>query len=739
MILRNIRYDLPVSAYLFFGILALIGMFWFLFLRRKEILKGLSSSSYHQQLLIERGALLYWGKVLFFCITWICAVFALMGPKGNERYPISPTKETQKSTLKLKPHEVILLIDASASMSVNDTKTGITRLDYAKEIADQIISELKGENVSLYAFTSKTLQLSPSTLDYLYARLMIKGIKINEGDTSGTDILQALQYLKNEYFSVPTSKLKTLIILSDGGDTKLESLHSTEKEERIHAMLAELGNAQENNLRVYTIGMGSKAGKEIPNIFYNNKPVVSAENEELLRILAARGRGGYYYANEMTSLEIAQALLKDIAQDNPFIELKDQTQFSNRGQPIYDLYYQFPLGVAIIFLSLVILVPETFRKIGYPILCFCLLWNVPGYALDFTKEERLAQNYYEAKDFDQARGVYEEMLITAPSSPFKSFILYNIGTILSAQGKWEQASSKFNEAIKDIGQNLLFAKRLYINFAITNFRIAEASNDKEKNIFIYQQILSDLSKAKKANCELTRYESLQNECLGDPEIAVLEETVKKKLISLIGSASLESSIEARLGILVANHLFVSAIRSFFPIAPERILKNSIEDQDFALKLERLQQQSPQISSQIHKMTVDAQSEVLEQAQPFLAQVFIQQVKEFQESKRRCQKRPWDEVIPLFNEGWENAKTAQIRGIKTIDFQEKALQKWKEALEKMILPRETPESQSEKPSQAESKGLKNLNQILTELQEMEHDDKSSPLIETRPSKKEEMPW
>ena len=45
-------------------------------------------------------------------------------------------------------------------MSVKDTRTGISRLDEAKEIVDETVSRLKGENASLWAFTAEPTRLS---------------------------------------------------------------------------------------------------------------------------------------------------------------------------------------------------------------------------------------------------------------------------------------------------------------------------------------------------------------------------------------------------------------------------------------------------------------------------------------------------------------------------------------------------------------------------------------------------
>ena len=72
-------------------------------------------------------------------------------------------------------------------MAVVDTRVGESRLDYAKEIIDELVSQLDGEEVALYSLTSEMTLLVPPTNDYLYLRLMLHQVGYNEGDVYGTD------------------------------------------------------------------------------------------------------------------------------------------------------------------------------------------------------------------------------------------------------------------------------------------------------------------------------------------------------------------------------------------------------------------------------------------------------------------------------------------------------------------------------------------------------------------------
>lgn len=373
MIARDISYDFPQAVYLIFGCLVLLGLCLHLFFYRRKAIKRFVPQNLQPILLIPRSESIFWGKSIAFFLIWIFAVISIMEPKGAGRYPENIKKDQQKEKQakqevkrKRKAHEIVFLIDASASMSVKDSRNEESRLSYAKDIADQTISRLNGERASLDAFTSEVIPLVPSTMDYFFLRMMVHETQINEGDTSGTDLLGTLEKVFKEQFSKPPSILKTLILLTDGGDNELETLQGAEKEQKINSLLNSLPNLEKQHMRIFTIGLGSKKGREIPGLKEEGKPVISALDDDLLIKLGDKGRGRYYMANQYSSVEIADNILALMTKESPFVEEEIVQKNIKMGEDqnlIYDLYYQFPLGIAILLLGLVLCLPEsTFSK-----------------------------------------------------------------------------------------------------------------------------------------------------------------------------------------------------------------------------------------------------------------------------------------------------------------------------------------------------------------------------------------
>ena len=356
--LRALQLDFPSAAWLLFVVIGIAWLFFFLFHYRQKKLQSFAERSVLDSIVEKREPVIFWIKVILYGTAWICAVMALMGPKGNERYvSTSPDGQVaivkksalEKTVLRKNTHEVIFLVDASASMNIADL-SGRTRLEVAKEIVDDVIHHLKGENVSLFAFTSATTQIVPSTLDYLFTRLMLQQIKINEEETEGTDIKQALEALRKQFFAKASPKNKTLIVLSDGGDTSLVGLNAEERKQAIAKIISPIADAGEKKLHVFAVGLGSSEGKEVPDVLFHGRSVTSAVDEPLLRRLSLSGN--LFVATKMAPFHISEALNQNIAREESFVDTSVDLSLpdSGNGTHIYDFYFQYPLSAAIIAL-----------------------------------------------------------------------------------------------------------------------------------------------------------------------------------------------------------------------------------------------------------------------------------------------------------------------------------------------------------------------------------------------------
>jgi Ca-activated chloride channel family protein len=363
---KGFFYENPEAAYLMTVVLLLIALYIYLKRERSNFLRRYAVDAVLERVIGRRSSILFVIKALFVCAAWILATYALMDPKGNARYPdellASLNKDNKEQTLRRRPHEVAFVLDTSRSMDVKDMRTGQTRLDFAKEIIDEVIRGLKGETISIYTFTAAGSKVVPSTLDYIYSRLLLKSLTSNDEGVGGTNLKGALQKVMEDFTALPNSTLKTIVLLSDGEDLHYSDLGEAEKNQFENELLATLGNVKAENLRLFAVGMGTKEGGTVPLVRFKGNDVKSTLDESLLKKLAAKGRGEYFQGNRYSSQAIAASIIKSMNQDNPYkplyeIELNDKAK-NDKNDYIYDRYYQSFLAAAIILLALALILPE---------------------------------------------------------------------------------------------------------------------------------------------------------------------------------------------------------------------------------------------------------------------------------------------------------------------------------------------------------------------------------------------
>lgn len=367
----EISFDLPQAGFLILLVLPfLLGQIALTHYRKKQQF-AYATSSLLSRLLIPRSPTLRRTKIVGWTLIWIFICLALMGPFGNIRYSSLSGHSPSATQVQpqVVPHEVIFLVDTSASMLVPDSSDSQTRLEAAKGIMEDVLRQLRGQTVSLYAFTSELSAVVPPTLDYIFTRLSIKDLHIDQGDVGGTRFAPVLAALKEQAFPEPSSKRYSVIMLTDGGDTKLESLTGEDQEKEKEAILNAIANPQQLHLRLFTVGLGSLKSSPIPHVTLDGKPVTSKLEPEILKQLAVRERGKYYMAEEWTSWNLAKELITQIKASDELdardLQAERKVVAVKQEDVIVDLYYQIPLGLALLFYLLNLLLPDARHQVDF--------------------------------------------------------------------------------------------------------------------------------------------------------------------------------------------------------------------------------------------------------------------------------------------------------------------------------------------------------------------------------------
>ncbi len=242
--------------------------------------------------------------VLFvLAVAFACVAFA--GPQWGSR-----TRVLRKRGI-----DVVIALDFSKSMLARDVRP--SRIERAKAEVLRFVEELDGDRVGVVAFAGETMEF-PMTTDYSALGLFFRDLGPYDMPVGGTAIARALvasRRLLERGGRTPGSDAATeggaprsriVILMTDGEDHEGDPVEAARQ-------LAGAG------IRVYTVGIGSRAGEPVPTYAPDGtwtgylrdeagelvQTSLTEENERQLREVA-EATGGRYFAAGRGAVGIEQ-------------------------------------------------------------------------------------------------------------------------------------------------------------------------------------------------------------------------------------------------------------------------------------------------------------------------------------------------------------------------------------------------------------------------------------------------
>ena len=242
---------------------------------------------------------------------------------------LSPQKLIEEKEVERKGNSIYILMDTSRSMLTKDIYPN--RIERSKIIAKNIILNLKGNKVGIIPFSDSAYIQMPLTDDYKIAENFINVIDTNLLSGGGTNIFEGLS-IANKSFEETETKNKIVLVISDGGDTDDKTLDFIKK----------------NNLKVYSVGVGTSKGSVIPD---NQKSgfikdekgniVVSSLNSKFLKEMSEISNGKYFEVNNLS--DNTKEFIFDM-------ETLDKSKIKDEKISIYEKYFQWFLGIGLLFI-----------------------------------------------------------------------------------------------------------------------------------------------------------------------------------------------------------------------------------------------------------------------------------------------------------------------------------------------------------------------------------------------------
>ncbi|MFI2741515.1 VWA domain-containing protein [Zhouia sp. PK063] len=272
-------------------------------------------------------------KLIMFLLAITCLIIALVNPKIG----------TKLETVKREGVDIVFAIDVSKSMLAEDIAPN--RLEKAKRLVSQIIDNLVSDRVGIIAYAGQAVPQLPITTDYAAAKMFLQSINTDMLSSQGTAIHEAVNLAKT-YYDDQDQTNRILFIVSDGEDHAQGAVSAVEE-------------AKQDGIKVYTIGVGTTKGDEIPikqngvvasyKKDQNGNTVITKLDENTLKSIAEAG-GGEYIDGTNTK-QVVDTVKKSLAnvqkkefESKQFADFKDQ--------------FQWFVGAAILFLLLDIFLLE---------------------------------------------------------------------------------------------------------------------------------------------------------------------------------------------------------------------------------------------------------------------------------------------------------------------------------------------------------------------------------------------
>ncbi len=269
-------------------------------------------------------------SIILFSIALI--ILALAGPRYG-------TKLTQ---VKQEGIDIIIALDISNSMLAEDIQPN--RLERAKQELLRFFDKFKNDRIGLIVFAGEAYTQMPITNDYLSARMFLSGINTEMISRQGTAIADAID-LAVKSFNYNSNAGKAIVIISDGENHDGDVMGACKK-------------AFNKDVRIFTIGMGSKQGVRIPlvNNAYqkdyrrdrDGNFIVTRLNEQMLKDIAAAVNGKYYHVGSSSA-----------GMQSMIAELNKLSKTGSEAAAYSEYKEQFPgliwMAIGLLILELVIL------------------------------------------------------------------------------------------------------------------------------------------------------------------------------------------------------------------------------------------------------------------------------------------------------------------------------------------------------------------------------------------------
>lgn len=206
-----------------------------------------------------------------------------------------PYQQGQKLPEPPAHHDIVFLVDTSVTMSLKDYQHNnqrIERMAMLKNVLKHFIKRLDGSRIGINVYSEHVYTLAPLTTDYALLNIQLQRLEsaVLTGRTSNPS--QALLYTAKQHQD--NVKKPALVLLTD-----INRPHRKIDPRVAAKYLAQLG------FHLYIVGIGAGSQQAQDEDF--SSLIYQPTNFQLLEEMADAGKGGFFWAKNIPSLNSALA------------------------------------------------------------------------------------------------------------------------------------------------------------------------------------------------------------------------------------------------------------------------------------------------------------------------------------------------------------------------------------------------------------------------------------------------
>ena len=313
------------------------GLWYFLYRKKGEPTMRMSDTHAYEFAPKSLRVRLIHLPMLLRCLTYTLIVLCLARPQSYNAWNKTETEGI----------DIMLCMDISYSMLSEDVQPN--RLDVAKDVAAEFVSDRPNDNIGLTIFAGEAFTQCPMTTDHssllnlmrnVNSNLVMSGL-IQDGTAIGMGLSNSISRLKDS-----KTKSKVIILLTDGSNNVGDISPMTAAQ-----------MAKTFGIRIYTIGFGTNQMARIP-VLVNGQVQYDQQQGTIdyktLQSIAQTTNGHFYRAESRSELS-------QIYQDIDKLEKSKLTKSSYAK--LYDVFQPFAFAA---FISLPLELPlrlTAFRRI----------------------------------------------------------------------------------------------------------------------------------------------------------------------------------------------------------------------------------------------------------------------------------------------------------------------------------------------------------------------------------------